>query len=41
MCKKNAHMEVVAKGRAVEEKGKFQVDVTTRRQDHKRVCRGA
>ena len=34
-------MEVVAKGRAVEEKGKFQVDVTTRRQDHKCACRGA
>ena len=38
---KNAHMEVVAKGRAVEGKGKFQVEVTTRRLDHKSVCRGA
>ena len=38
--KKNAHMEVVSKGRAVEEKGKFQMGVTTRRLDHELVCRG-
>ena len=38
--KKNAHMEVVAMGRAVEEKGKFQVEVTIQRLDHERVYRG-
>ena len=32
--KKNAYMEVVARGRAVEEKGKFQVEVTTWRLGH-------